>query len=355
VEGKQQPLQTEEVTTHAPKLLENQLLVTKFYVPVTSGTLISRPHLMALLHQSLKRPLTLISAPAGFGKTTFLAAWTKSLPARNPQVAWVSLNEEDNEPRLFWTYILTALKMLQPERFTPLLMHLQSPQSSPLKHIVRALINTLVEGTEQIVLILDDYHRITEQQVHTTLSYLVEHLPIQLRIILSTRTDPPLPLSQLQARQQLLEVHTHQLRCTAEETRAFFKQVTDIQLSDEMIEQITARTEGWLVGMQLLGISLPDRIDPPTLLQQISGDQRYILDYLTEEVLRRQPQDVQTFLLCTSILKQLTAPLCDAVIERADSQQMLQRLEQANLFVVSLDNKRVWYRYHTLFAQALRY
>ncbi|HEY4036625.1 MAG TPA: LuxR C-terminal-related transcriptional regulator, partial [Ktedonobacteraceae bacterium] len=304
---------------------------------------------------SLKQPLTLVSAPAGFGKTTLLAAWAQSLQARNPQLCWLSLDEEDNDPRLFWTYILTALNRQLPDRFTPLLMQLQSPQPPPFKYILTAMINLIVESSEHFLLILDDYHLITEQEVHTTLSYLVEHLPPQFHIILATRTDPPLPLSLLRTRQQMLEVRTDELRCTTEETEAFFHEMMGIHLPDETIQQVTTRTEGWLVGLRLLALSLPEHADPTTLLEEISGDQRYILDYLTQEVLRRQPTEVQTFLLSTSILEQLNASLCDAIMQQHGSQQILQRLEQANLFVVSLDNKRQWYRYHALFAQALHY
>jgi LuxR family maltose regulon positive regulatory protein len=334
---------------------QKQLLVTKFYVPVALGSLISRPRLTTLLAKSLKHPFTLVSAPAGFGKTTLLSTWIQSLPARHPRVAWVSLDEEDNDPRLFWSYVLSALQMQHPQRFTPLLTQLQPSQAPPIKQLLTALINLLVESTQHFVLILDDYHVITEQEVHTSLSYLVEHLPAQLHIILSTRTDPPLPLLQLRARRKMLEVRTDQLRCVAAETKTFFKEVMDIEVSDEIIQETTARTEGWLVGLQLLGLSLPERANPLTLLQEVSGSQRYILDYLTEVVLRRQPQEVQRFLQCTCILEQLNAPLCDAVMEQTDSQQMLERLEQANLFVVSLDSKRQWYRYHALFAEALHY
>jgi LuxR family maltose regulon positive regulatory protein len=337
------------------RLVEDQLLATKFFVPVAPGTLISRPRLTALLDGSLKRPFTLVSAAAGFGKTTMLSTWVQSLPANKPRVAWVSVDEEDNNPRLFWTYVLTALNMRRPERFTFLLESLQSPQAPSLKYLLTALINLLVESTDHFVLILDDYQLITEQEVHTTLAYLVEHLPPQLHIILATRADPPLPLPLLRARELALEVRTDQLRCTIEETKAFFQQVMGIHLPEETILEVTTRTEGWLVGMQLLGLSLPDRIDPPTLLQEISGDHRYILDYLTEEVLRRQPQEVQMFLLCTSILEQLNASLCDAVMEQTGSQQMLRRLERINLFIVSLDSRREWYRYHALFAEALCY
>ncbi len=335
--------------------LENQLLITKFYVPVTSGLLISRPRLIGLLNESRKYPLTLVSAAAGFGKTTLLASWAQSLEARGPRVAWVSLEEENNDPQLFWVYVLTALNRQLPERFTSLLTRLQSSQSPPLNTLLAELINLLVEGTDDFLLILDDYHLITEQQVHTALAYLIEHLPPQLRIIMATRVDPPLPLALLRAREQALEVRTDQLRCTPEETKAFLYEVMDIHLSDETVQEVTARTEGWLVGLQLLGLSLPDHVNPANLLKEISGDQRYILDYLTEEVLRRQPQEVQTFLLCTSILdEQFSASLCDAVMERTGSQQMLRQIERANLFAVSLDSKRQWHRYHALFAQALR-
>jgi len=203
--------------------LENQLLATKFYVPVPSGPLISRPRLIALLNESLKHPFTLVSAPAGFGKTTFLSTWKQSLPVGEPLVAWVSLDEEDNDPQLFWSYIVSALDRQQPQCFTPLVNQLQSSQCPPLKHLLTALINLLVESTKHFVLILDDYQVITEQQVHTTLTYLVEHLPPQLRIILATRAHFPLPLSQLRALKQMLEVRTNQLRCTAEETRAFLR------------------------------------------------------------------------------------------------------------------------------------
>ncbi len=336
--------------------LENQLLVTKFYVPVRSGSLISRPRLTNLLNESLKYPLTLVSAAAGFGKTTLLASWSQSLSTRNLRVAWVSLDEEDNEPRLFWAYVLTALNRQEPGRFASFLTLLQSPQSPPFNTLLAELINLLVEGRETFLLILDDYHLITEQQVHTTLSYLIEHLPPQLRIIMATRADPAVPLAQLRARKQVLEVRTNQLRCTPEETKALLHEVMSLSLPEETIQEVTTLTEGWLVGLQLLSLSLPDWVNPEKLLKEISGDQRYILDYLTEEVLRRQPQKIQTFLLCTSILNErLTASLCDAVMEQTGSQQILHHIEQANLFVVSLDSKRQWYRYHDLFAQALRY
>jgi len=335
--------------------LENQLLTTKFYVPVSLGPLLSRPRLTSLLNESLKYPLTLVSAAAGFGKTTLLSTWSQSLPANHPRVAWVSLDEEDNEPRLFWTYILTAFNKQLPGRFSSLLALLQSPQSPPLSTLLAELINLLVEQTDHFLLILDDYQVITEPQVHSTLSYLVEHLPAQLRIILSTRADPPLPLVQLRARGHMLEVRTDQLRCTAAETGAFFQVVMGIQFPEETTQEVTVRTEGWLVGLQLLTLSLPEQANPLSLLKEVSGDQRYILDYLTQVILQQQSQEMRMFLLSTSILGQLSASLCDAVMEQTGSQRALEQLERANLFVVSLDSKRQWYRYHALFAEVLSY
>jgi LuxR family maltose regulon positive regulatory protein len=334
--------------------LEDQLLITKFYTPIASGPLISRPRLTSLLEKALDFPFTLVSAPAGFGKTTLLAAWKQSLPAGKPLVAWVSLDEDDNEPRLFWTYVLAALQRQRPAVFAPLVRLLQSPPAPPLQSILAGLINALIEQSDEFLLILDDYQLITEPQVHKTLAYLIDHLPPHLHLILATRADPPLPLPLLLARRHALEVRADQLRCTLQETKAFFQEAMSLQFPDEVIQEVWDRTEGWLVGLQLLGLSLPERADPLTFLREVSGDQRYILDYLTQEVLQRQPQEVQTFLLCTSVLDQLSASLCDAVMDQTGSLQMLRRLEQTNLFIVSLDTKREWYRYHALFAEALR-
>ena len=334
-------------------IIQSQLLATKFYVPTSPGTLIRRPRLHALLNESLKSPLTLISAPAGFGKTTLLSTWTESLPATKAQVAWLSLDEGENDPQLFWTYILSALDQQQPERFTPLFKSLQSPVPPLLMSVLAALIESVQRCTQPLVLILDDYHVITEQQVHATLWYLIDRLSPQLHLILATRVDPPLPLSLLRERRQVLEVRTEQLRCTAEETKAFLHEVMGTQLPDETVQEVTARTEGWLVGLQLLALSLPEQVEPLTLLEQVSGEQRYILDYLTEVVLQKQPPEVQRFLLCTSILERFNASLCDTVMEQTDSQAMLAHCEQSNLFVVSLDSRWQWYRYHALFAETL--
>jgi LuxR family transcriptional regulator, maltose regulon positive regulatory protein len=335
--------------------LDNQLLATKFFFPAVTRKLISRPRLGNLLEKAFYYPLTLVSAPAGFGKTSLLAAWGRSLSASVPRLSWLSLEEEDNEPRLFWTYVLTAFNRQQPERFTPLLKSLQSPQAPPLNYVLTMLINLLGESEQDIVLILDDYQVITEQHIHSTLSYLVDHVPAKVHLILSTRADPPLPLSRWRARQRVLEVRADQLRCTAEETATFFKDAMGIELSGETVQEIATRTEGWLVGLQLLSLSLRGQADPSALLKEISGDQRYILGFLTQEVLRQQAPEVQVFLLSTCILEQLSASLCDAVTQQSNCRQLLQQIEKANLFVVSLDLKQQWYRYHALFAQALHH
>src|SRR6266700_6462396 len=252
-------------------LFHDQLLATKFFVPSSSHPLIPRPQLTTLLNQGLRRKLTLISAPAGFGKTTLLSSW------------------------------------------------------------VQSLINTLASRSEQFLLVLDDYHVITKPEVHSSLTYLVEHLPPQLHLILATRADPPLPLSLLRARGEVLEVRTNQLRCTPEEVMAFFQEVMGMHLPADLIQEVTARTEGWLVGLQLLGLYLQGHTTPAYLLDEVNGSQRYILDYLMEEVLRGLPSSVQTFLVRTSILERLAAALSDAVLEQTNSQELLEFLERANV------------------------
>ena len=232
---------------------------------------------------------------------------------------------------------------------------MQTEQSLSIQYLLTALINTLVKQTEQLLLVLDDFHVITEPAVHTSLTFLLEHLPSQLHIILTTRTDPPLSLSRLRARDQVLEVRAEQLRCSSEETLAFFTQAMGITLTRKEIQEVEARTEGWMAGLQLLALSMRGRSDPTAILHELVGSHRYILDYLTDEVLRQQPPALQTFLLRTSILERLCSSLCDSVMGQSGSQFVLEQLEQANLFVGTLDGRREWYRYHALFAEVLRY
>ena len=238
--------------------LKQQLLATKFLLPTAPRVVIPRPRLHILLDKSLKHPLTLLSAPAGFGKTTLLSTWVRSLAAHKTRICWLSLDEDENDPLLFWTYVLSALQTQDPQHFAFLLSQLQSPSPPPLKFLLTQLINQLAESDHHLVLILDDYHLITEEQVHTSLASLVGHQLPQFHLILATRADPPLPLSLLRAQHRALEIRTEQLRCTPEETRAFFQHVVGLQLPDQTIQEVTARTEGWLVGLQLLGLSLPE-------------------------------------------------------------------------------------------------
>jgi LuxR family maltose regulon positive regulatory protein len=334
-------------------LFNDPLLSTKFFMPVLTQTLVRRARLTDLLAAGTKNALTLLSAPAGSGKTTLIIEWLESfLPAVPP--AWVSLDDENNDPTRFWLYVLTALDACQPGLFTALINALNSQQISSWPPFLKHLINTLFESSQPLFLVLDDYHTITEQAVHSAMAYLLEHLPAHVHLIISTRSDPPWSLSRLRVRGQLQEIRMDQLYCTAEEVNAFFSQVIQVKLSRSMIEEVTARTEGWMAGIQLLAISLRGRTDVTTLLDTLHGSQHDIFDYLMEEVITRQSPAVQDFLLRTSILTCLNAACCDAVIGTQGSQEILEFLERTNLFVFPLDQERHWYRYHHLFAQALR-
>jgi LuxR family maltose regulon positive regulatory protein len=335
---------------------QEQLLATKFFVPVASHALIARPRLFSLLDEGRQCPLTLVSAPAGFGKTTLLSAWVQTLPKEAARVAWVSLDEQDNDPVRFWMYVFTALDGLQPGMCSEFVAYLRTQQAPPIQYLLTVLINRLAEHPERWLLVLDDLHLLTEPTIHTTLTYLLEHVPPQLRIILASRSDPPLPLIRLRAGGQLLEVRSEQLRATNEEAAVFLREVMGVPLSDQELAVVQQRTENWLVGLQLVGLSLQGSSIPThDLLSEVSGNHDYILGYLTDEVLHRQPLAIQTFLLHTSILEHLSAPLCDTVLEQQGSQHVLELLERSNLFLTPLDGRRHWYRYHALFAEALRY
>ena len=337
------------------EFLRDQVLATKFFVPVSSHALIPRPHLTALLNACPRRPLTMVSAPAGFGKTTLLSEWVQALSPESIQVAWISLDEQDNDPIRFWRCVLTALDRLQPGMCTDLVTRLRTQSPPPLPYLLTTLINRLVQIPEQMLLVLDDYHLITDQAVHTAFTSLLEHLPAQLRVVLSTRVDPPFPLSRLRARSQLLEVRTEQLRCSESEVADFLREIVGVELSANGVQQVASRTGGWLAGLRMLDLSLQRREGSFSGQDEVIRSHHHILDYLTEEVLRQQSPAIQHFLLHTSMLERLTAPLCDAVLEQSGSQQVLEALKRANLFLISLDSQRRWYRYHPLFAEVLRF
>jgi LuxR family maltose regulon positive regulatory protein len=329
------------------------ILATKLFIPTPRPKIILRPHLVTRLNQGLGNKLTLISAPAGFGKTTLLSEWAAS--SQQP-VAWLSLDEGDNDPAFFLVYIISALQTLEPNIGAGLLAVLQSPQPPPIELILTALLNEITTTFEDFVLILDDYHVVESKAVDNALTFLLEHQPPQMHLAITTREDPQLPLARLRARGQLTELRTTDLRFTLSEAAGFLNEVMGLQLSPDDIAALEDRTEGWIAGLQLTALSLQGLQDTAGFIQSFTGSHRFVLDYLIEEVLDKQPETIQTFLLQTSILERMCGPQCDAVLlDPADSgQETLEYLEHANLFVVSLDHERRWYRYHRLFAELLR-
>jgi LuxR family maltose regulon positive regulatory protein len=327
------------------------LLASKLHVPRPRTQLVSRPLLVERLQQGLERPLTLVSAPAGFGKTTLLAQWCVQ---SSTLVAWLSLEVEDNDPTRFLSYLIAALQTLDAQVGTIALAMLRTPQPPSLEAVLAVLTNDLVERDGgDVVLVLDDYHTITAESIQHGMTFLLEHLPPQLHLVLATRADPPLPLAKLRARGLLTEVRTADLRFGAAEAGTFLQTMMGLDLEASAIATLEQRTEGWIAGLQLAALSLQGRTDISEFLAAFSGSHRFVLDYLSEEVLTRQPAAVQQFLLHTCILERLSGPLCDEVMEQEESQAMLEALERANLFVVALDDERSWYRYHHLFAEVL--
>ena len=330
----------------------SRLLATKLTIPPPRPHLVARPHLLERLNQGLTYRLILISGPAGFGKTTLLSEW--ALEAGR-HVAWLSLDQADNEPTRFWMYAVAALQTIREGIGATALAALQSPQPPAMEALLTSLINDIAaSGSDPLVLVLDDVHLITAPPIHDALLFLVDHLPPTMHLVLSARADPPWPLARLRAMGDMIEVRTDDLRFTAAEVAAFLNDVMGLGLSAADIAALDERTEGWIAGLQMAALSLQGRTDAPALIQSFRGSHRFILDYLVEEVLERQPGDVQEFLYQTAVLDRLTAPLCDAVTGRQDSQAVLIRLERANLFLVPLDDERCWYRYHHLFADLLR-
>src|SRR5262245_11057532 len=327
------------------------LLATKIGIPTIRPDLLPRSQLIGRLEEAASRDVVLVSTPAGFGKTTLLASWAKR--TERP-LTWLSLDPDDNDPGRFWRYIVAAVERLHngigKQAFS---LFNASAQPTP-KAIVTALLNELAARPDELVLVLDDYHLIESHAVHDSLAFLLEHLSPGMHVVISSRSDPPIPLARLRARGQLAELRTANLRFSFEEVAALLRGVWGLNLPEESIAALEARTEGWATGLQLAALSLRGASDPARLIQRFTGSNRYILDYLTEEVLEQQPDEVRSFLLETSVLDLLSGPLCDALSGRRDGQQMLEHLERANLFLVPLDDQRHWYRYHRLFADLLR-
>lgn len=333
--------------------MHQTLLTTKLYFPPVRSSLVSRPRLVERLHTGLQGPLTLISAPAGYGKTTLMSEWWTGV-GYDYSTAWLSLDIDDNDSTSFLTYIIAALATIKPGFGEITLALLQSSPPLSTQVILTSLINELGEVDKTLSLILDDYHVITNHFIHEAVTYLLDHLPSQMHLVILARADPPLPLSRLRARGQLAEIRAVDLCFTVEEAAAFLKQVMGLTLTIDQVGALEQRTEGWVAGLQLAALSMQGRDDVQNFVSAFTGSHHYIVDYLANEVLISQPEPVREFLLRTSILDRLTAPLCDALTDRIEGQTTLEKLEHANLFLIPLDDERRWYRYHHLFREVLR-
>ena len=335
--------------------MHTSILETKFHIPPWHSGGVVRSRLLQKLGAGLDKhcKLTLVSAPAGYGKTTLVNGWLQSIADRS-RIVWLSIEPSDNDPARFMSYWINAVRrMVGIEEADYLQSLLGLPQLPPLNTIQDILLNalTLLEGPA--VLVLDDYHTITNPIIHEALAYFIEHQPAQVLIVLTTREDPPLPLARLRARGQMVEIRASDLRFTAEEAGRFFSQSMQLDLKEETILALDTRTEGWIVGLQLAALAFQNLSNPQEFVETFRGSHRYILDYLAEEVIRQQEDDLRQFLIQTSVLERFNADLCRALTGCPDSQRMLARLEQANLFLTPLDDERNWYRYHHLFADYL--
>jgi DNA-binding SARP family transcriptional activator len=353
------------------------LLKQKLFIPHLRAGLVSRPHLIEKLERGMECALTLISAPAGYGKTTLLSEWVnaggKASIASLRAVCWLSLDAGDNDPIRFLTYLTSALETARPEIGVEARSILQSSQSLYPTTPISMLINELQELSQSVVLVLDDYQVISNPTIHDGVIFLLDHLPGNLHLVISTRSDPPLPLALFRGRNQLNELRARDLRFTPVEASTFLLNIFNLSLTSEQITILDNRTEGWIAGLQMAALSMQGRLDIPQFIEEFSGSHRFIIDYLTEEALNRQPKETQVFLFRTAILERLNGPLCDFVLDRKtnqetnneqsldgfstfqrESQNLLTELESSNLFVVPLDDERIWYRYHHLFADLLR-
>ncbi len=342
------------------------ILATKLYIPPPRSQVVLRPRLFERLNEGLRRRLTLISAPAGFGKTTLVSEWVAGCKRSEPKgrVAWLSLDEGDSDPTRFLTYLIAALQTITPSIGKGVLGALQSPQPPSAESILTALLNEIAAIPDHFILVLDDYHVIDAKPIDQALTFLIEHLPPQMHLVITTREDPHLSLAQLRVRDQLVELRAADLRFTPSEVADFLNPVMGLKLSADDIAVLENRTEGWIAGLQLAALSMHGHHNVTRFIQSFTGSHRFVMDYLVEQVLHQQSESVQQFLLRTSILDRMCGPLCDAVLGSPSAsgqetletpgQETLERLERANLFIVPLDNERRWYRYHHLFGELLR-
>ena len=332
------------------------LLETKLYVPRPRRAVVPRPRLGGRLDRGAASAVTLVSAPAGFGKTTLLAEWLAAGPAGpagGRRAAWLSLDRADNDPVSFWTYVIAALRMVAPGVGEGSLALLRAPGSPPAEAVLTVLLNDLGAAAGDIVLVLDDYHVVDAREVQDGMAFLLDHLPAGLHVVIAGRADPALPLARWRGRGELAEIRAAELRFTPDEAAAYLNEMMGLRLAARDVAVLEGRTEGWIAALQLAALSMQGRDDVAGFIAGFAGDDRYVVDYLAEEVLARQPGPVQAFLLQTSILGRLSGPLCDAVTGQDGGKAMLAALDRANLFLVPLDDRRRWYRYHQLFAGVL--
>jgi LuxR family maltose regulon positive regulatory protein len=331
-----------------------RLLTTKLNIPPARPQTVPRPRLIERLEEALGYNLILVSAPAGFGKTTLLSEWARIL---QPQVSttWISLDKGDNDPTRFWDYFIAALQALQPGCGEKILPWLHSSQPPSTEAMLTALINEISVIKGDFIIVLDDYHLIDSQQIHDGIIYLLEHLPVQVHLVIATRADPPLPLARFRGKGMMLEIRTNDLRFNKDDAANLLKELKAPQISAKDIAALNERTEGWVVGLKMAALSIRGQQDIPGFIAAFTGSQRYIMDYLMEEVLQRQTQEVNDFLVKTSVLERLSGPLCDTITGLKDSKNVLLNLERSHLFIVPLDESRQWYRYEHLFADLLRH
>jgi LuxR family maltose regulon positive regulatory protein len=335
------------------KTVSTPILATKLYIPSPRPDLVPRLRLIEQLNAGFHNKLTLISAPAGFGKTTLLSDWIEEVRLH---AAWLSLDEPDSDLIRFLTYFVAALQTIEPNIGKGALVALQSPEGVNIEAVLTTLLNEIAASPDNWILILDDFHVIESQLVDRVIIFLLEHLPSNMHLIVASRIDPSFPLSRLRARGEMTEIRVHDLRFNLDDATAFLDQELGFELSPQDVKALETRTEGWIAGLQLAALSmqgLEHSGDIADFITRFTGSDRYIQDYLTDEVLRQQPEGTKDFLLQTSILNRLSGPLSDAVTRQVHSQAVLETLENENLFIVSLDNKRRWYRYHHLFAELL--
>jgi LuxR family maltose regulon positive regulatory protein len=327
------------------------LLKTKLDRPIPRQGIVPRPRLLRILDEGLGRKLTLLSAPAGYGKTTLLGTWASTCGCR---VAWLSLDEGDNDPIRFLTYLAAAARTIEPDFGEQILCLLQTPQPPTIEELLPLLINQFGNIAGPFVLVLDDYYSITAAEVHRALAFILDHQPQAMHLVIATRVDPPLPTAQLRARGELTEFRQRDLRFTEEEAGSYMRQGLGVDVAPADIAILTDRTEGWIAGLQLAVLALRYSANIPRSIADFGESHEYIVDYFSSEILGRQPESVRVFLLKTSILEQLCGSLCDALTDKSEGNQTLERLREANLFVIPLDNERSWYRYHHLFGGMLR-